>query len=154
VVDQNRNSVQLFNESFSGGLEIWIGGKRVSRLTDDAENFPLYANGIECRARQYRFGGVVVQPLEAWALLDHPPHLHARAGEDAISKPKPKTEFEKRQADAPGIGVLPNGELNVVSEEEAYRRMALIEKAKASGRIEDWHAAGIPLRIRPNPPCE
>jgi hypothetical protein len=31
------SSVQLFNESLSGGLEIWIGGKRVSRSTDFAE---------------------------------------------------------------------------------------------------------------------
>jgi len=70
VVDQNGNSVQLFNESFSGGLEISISGKKVSRSTDDAENFPLYAKRIECRAREYRFGGVVVQPLEAWNVLD------------------------------------------------------------------------------------
>jgi hypothetical protein len=30
---------------------------------------------IECRAREYRFGGVVVQPLEAWTVLDQAEHL-------------------------------------------------------------------------------
>lgn len=62
------NSVQLFNEDFSGGLKINISKGWIR--SEAAENFPLYANGIECRAREYRFGGVVVQPLEAWTVLD------------------------------------------------------------------------------------
>jgi hypothetical protein len=56
--------VQLLNESFSGGLEIKTSNERVR--SPEAEHLPLYANGIECRAREHRFGGVVVQPLEVW----------------------------------------------------------------------------------------
>ena len=54
----------MFNEGFSGGLEIRTA---MGVLTSpDAEKLPLFANGIECRAREHRFGGVVVQPLEVW----------------------------------------------------------------------------------------
>ena len=55
------------NEGFSGGLEITVGSRTIR--SPEAENFPLYADGIECRAREYRFGGVVVQPLRVWKAL-------------------------------------------------------------------------------------
>jgi hypothetical protein len=65
---------------------------------------------------------------------------------------QPKTEFERQQADAPGIGVKPDGSPDLVTENEARRPLGLIEKAKKSGKLEDWHVAGIPLKVRPNPP--
>ena len=63
VVDVGGRSVQVFNEGFSGGLEIrnHDGQSEVS-----PEEIPLYCNGVECRAREHRFGGVVIQPVEAW----------------------------------------------------------------------------------------
>lgn len=61
VVDSDGKLVTLANEGFSGGLEIGVGIRTVR--SPNAESFPLYANGIECRAQAYRFGGVVVQPL-------------------------------------------------------------------------------------------
>jgi hypothetical protein len=36
------------------------------RLAVNPEEMPLFSNEIECRATEHRFGGVVVQPLEAW----------------------------------------------------------------------------------------
>jgi hypothetical protein len=68
VVDQDGNSVQLFNEGFSGGLEIKTANDRLK--SPNAENLPLYANRVECRAREHWFGGVVVQPLEVWKASD------------------------------------------------------------------------------------
>ena len=56
--------MQLFNEDFSGGLRIET--QTGTFISSDAEELPLYANGLECRAGQHRFGGVVVQPIDAW----------------------------------------------------------------------------------------
>lgn len=48
----------MFKEGLSGGLEIrTVTGVLTS---PDAEKLPLYTKGIECRAREHRFGGVVV----------------------------------------------------------------------------------------------
>ena len=64
IRDRDGQSVQMFNEGFSGGLEIRTA---TGALTlPEAEKLPLFVRGIECRAREHRFGGVVVQPLEAW----------------------------------------------------------------------------------------
>jgi len=63
VVDSDGKLVTLANEGFSGGLEISVGDRTIR--SPKAEAFPLFARGIECRAQEYRFGGVVVQPLEA-----------------------------------------------------------------------------------------
>ncbi|WP_247460463.1 hypothetical protein [Bradyrhizobium sp. 62] len=57
----------MANEGFSGGLEITVGCRTLR--SSEAERFSLYANGIECRAREYQFGGVVVQPLRVWKAL-------------------------------------------------------------------------------------
>lgn len=54
----------MFNEGFSGGLEIRTSAGTAK--SPDAETLPLFASGIECRAREHRFGGVVVQPVQAW----------------------------------------------------------------------------------------
>lgn len=64
VVDEHGEPVRLSNLGFGGGLAIASAGKRIE--SPEAEQVPLYANGIECRAREHRFGGVVVQPLKAW----------------------------------------------------------------------------------------
>jgi len=64
VRDRDGNAVEMFNEGLSGGLEIRT--TKGSLKSPDAEKLPLYAKGIECRAREHRFGGVVVQPVEAW----------------------------------------------------------------------------------------
>ena len=64
VSDSSGKSVQLFNEGFSGGLQIVTHAHTL--VGSDAENLPLFVNGIECRAREHRFGGVVVQPIDAW----------------------------------------------------------------------------------------
>ena len=63
VVDAHGNSVGFFNESLSGGLLIKSANRKA---VPDPASQPIFCNGIECRARQARFGGVVVQPLEAW----------------------------------------------------------------------------------------
>jgi hypothetical protein len=54
----------MFNEGLSGGLDIRTATGRLT--SPEAEKTPLFARGIECRAQEHRFGGVVVQPLEAW----------------------------------------------------------------------------------------
>jgi hypothetical protein len=64
VRDRDGNLVEMFNEGFFGGLEIRTAAGALR--PPEAENVPLFAKGIECRAREHRFGGVVVQPLEAW----------------------------------------------------------------------------------------
>jgi hypothetical protein len=65
LVDANGNPVELYNEDATGGL--MIISPLFTRTGSQAEGIPLYAkNGIECRAQEHRFGGVVVQPLEAW----------------------------------------------------------------------------------------
>jgi len=52
----------MSNEGSSGGLEIRTAGG--SLATHDAEELPLFVRGVECRAREHRFGGVVVVPIE------------------------------------------------------------------------------------------
>ena len=64
VVDEGGNPVQLFNEGFSGGLEIRTHDGTFR--SPKSEEIPLFANGVECRAREHHFGGVVIQPIEAW----------------------------------------------------------------------------------------
>jgi hypothetical protein len=67
VTDKDGNKVKLFNEDATGGLEI----RRVRRrkiTSPKAEKIPLYAKGIECRASERHMGGVVVQPVEVWAV--------------------------------------------------------------------------------------
>jgi hypothetical protein len=65
VVDSAGLPVQLFNEDFSGcGLRIVTRVR--TYVGSDAENLALYVNNIECRAQEHRFGGVVVQPVDAW----------------------------------------------------------------------------------------
>jgi hypothetical protein len=68
VVDGDGNVVGIFNLHLWGGIKIrtlngWV-------VSPEAERLPLYANGIECRAREHRLCGVVVQPLEAWKARD------------------------------------------------------------------------------------
>jgi hypothetical protein len=46
VVDEKGNSVQLFNEDFFEGPKINTSVGRIR--SEAAENFPLYATGIEC----------------------------------------------------------------------------------------------------------
>lgn len=67
VVDSDGHLVEMANEGFSGGLEITVGNRKIK--SSEAERFSMYANGIECRAREYRFGGVVVQPAGVWKAL-------------------------------------------------------------------------------------
>jgi hypothetical protein len=64
VVDIFGRPVQLFNEAFSGGLMIVTENQKLT--SNDAENFPLFVRGVECRAQEHRIGGVVVQPVDAW----------------------------------------------------------------------------------------
>jgi hypothetical protein len=64
VRDRDGGTVEMFNEGLSGGLEIRTATGVLT--SPNAEKLPLYVKGIECRAREHRFGGVVVQPLEAW----------------------------------------------------------------------------------------
>lgn len=64
VVDAAGRPVQLFNEGFSGGLKIVTHTDTL--VGSDAEKFPLYAKGVECRASEHRFGGIVIQPVDAW----------------------------------------------------------------------------------------
>jgi len=64
VRDRNGHPVEMFNEGLSGGLEIRTATATVT--FPEAEMMPLFVDGVECRAREHRFGGVVVQPLEAW----------------------------------------------------------------------------------------
>ena len=64
VRDRAGQSVEMFNEGLSGGLEIRTATATLT--SPEAEKLPLFVKGVECRAREHRFGGVVVQPLEAW----------------------------------------------------------------------------------------
>ena len=67
VVDIDGNRVGLFNQDMSGGLVI-------KALDDEVvvnpEDMPLFCKGLECRATEHRFGGVVLQPLSAWQVSD------------------------------------------------------------------------------------
>jgi hypothetical protein len=42
------------------GLVIEVAGQELP------EDTPIYARGVECRAREGHIGGIVVQPVEAW----------------------------------------------------------------------------------------
>lgn len=68
ICDSQGNPVEMFNEGFSGGLEIRTATGTVK--SPDAEDMALFAGTIECRAREHRFGGVVVQPVHAWDEAD------------------------------------------------------------------------------------
>jgi hypothetical protein len=64
VLDGHGKTVKLYNQSMSGGLLI-VSGK-AQLIGALAERVPLFIKGIECRAREHRLGGVVLQPVEAW----------------------------------------------------------------------------------------
>jgi hypothetical protein len=63
LVDLSGNNVELFNVDISGGLAIQTSDGATALKP---EMMPLFCRGVECRAREHRFGGVVVQPLDAW----------------------------------------------------------------------------------------
>jgi GTP diphosphokinase / guanosine-3',5'-bis(diphosphate) 3'-diphosphatase len=63
VVDINGNRVELYNQNMSGGLLIKT---LENEMVGSPEEMPLFCSGVECRAREHRFGGVVVQPVRAW----------------------------------------------------------------------------------------
>lgn len=67
VVDINGHRVELYNQDMSGGLLIktWQDEAVVN-----PEEMPLFCKEVECRAREHRFGGVVVQPVQAWQKSD------------------------------------------------------------------------------------
>ena len=50
------------------------------------------------------------------------------------------------------VGFDGHGNALIFTEEAADGLIPLIEKARKSGKIEDWHAVGVPLRIHKNPP--
>ena len=65
LVDREGRTVALFNTDPLGhGLRIAAGIDAVEGTA--AETLPLFCDGVECRAREARFGGVVVQPRAAW----------------------------------------------------------------------------------------
>jgi hypothetical protein len=64
VVDGLGKTVKLYNQSMSGGL--LIVSDEAQLMGAPAEREPLFIKGIECRAREHRLGGVVLQPVEAW----------------------------------------------------------------------------------------
>jgi hypothetical protein len=64
VRDRDGNLVEMFNQGLTGGLDIRAATNSVT--SPEAEKMALFAKGIECRAQEHRFGGVVVQPVEAW----------------------------------------------------------------------------------------
>ena len=64
VTDKFGKSAKLYNESMSGGLMIVAGTRELKG--NAAENEALFIRGVECRAQEHRFGGVVIQPAEAW----------------------------------------------------------------------------------------
>lgn len=66
LVDIQGRGVQVFNEGFSGGLLIKIGETTVTG--EAAAQTAFFVRGVECRAREHRFGGIVVQPRGAWEL--------------------------------------------------------------------------------------
>ena len=60
AVDRNGNPVKLRNTTLLGsGLELVAGAVRLFDI--EAEEFPIFVDGIECRGREHRFGGVFVQ---------------------------------------------------------------------------------------------
>jgi len=70
VLDDHGKPVKLYNESMSGGLLIESGKRRLTG--EQAETLPLFVKGNECRAREHRFGGVVIQPVGAWKANETP----------------------------------------------------------------------------------
>ena len=65
LVDGKGRAVTLSNTGPLGhGLQVVAGADM--REEGDAAALPLFCDGVECRAREARFGGVVVQPLAAW----------------------------------------------------------------------------------------
>jgi DNA-directed RNA polymerase subunit RPC12/RpoP len=59
AVDKSGNKVELANVSLSGGLRLTAGD---TELFDRAANeFPIFIDGVECRAEEARFGGAVIQ---------------------------------------------------------------------------------------------
>lgn len=65
LVDGQGRAVTLLNTDPLGyGLRIAAGNDVVERTA--ADTLPLFCDGVECRAREARFGGVVVQPRAAW----------------------------------------------------------------------------------------
>lgn len=60
LIDESGRAVQVSNSDMWSGVEI-----RASQSTLPKDT-RLFVNGIECRAREARFGGIVVQPLAAW----------------------------------------------------------------------------------------
>jgi len=64
VIDKTGTPVKLHNESMSGGLMIVAGSRELKGGI--AEGEALYIRGVECRAKEHRFGGVVIQPIDAW----------------------------------------------------------------------------------------
>jgi len=65
AIDRTGTAVKLYNESMSGGLMIVAGTRTVTGAI--AEDEALYIRGVECRAKEHRFGGVVIQPTDAWS---------------------------------------------------------------------------------------
>jgi hypothetical protein len=60
AVDEQGRSLEFFNQSMSGGLQIQYvddGAKRTSPV--------CYIDGLKCRAEEARFGGVVIQVVES-----------------------------------------------------------------------------------------
>ena len=64
LIDAAGRKATLFNEDFWGGVRVEAGGDTLPREA------PLFVNGIEYRAREARFGGVVVQRVEAREAVD------------------------------------------------------------------------------------
>jgi hypothetical protein len=66
VDEEGRKATIKFAEAEPGeapwgtGLVIEVEGKKLP------EHTPVYIKGIQCHARESRFGGVVIQPVEAW----------------------------------------------------------------------------------------
>src|SRR5262245_56260089 len=62
AVDREGRRVRLSNNGLLGhGLVLEAGATRL--LDREAEEYPIFVNGVECRAREHRFGGVVVEVI-------------------------------------------------------------------------------------------
>ena len=65
LTDAEGRPVTLSNTDPLGhGVRITAGDTVIEEA--EAEATPLFARGVACRAREARFGGVVVQPAAAW----------------------------------------------------------------------------------------
>jgi hypothetical protein len=60
VTDATGQKVDVSNADIWSGVRIDMSGKIL------AEDTALFVNGIECQAREARFGGIVIQPVTAW----------------------------------------------------------------------------------------